>query len=106
MKKTFFRYFSVDFEDPDLSAVPENLSQIVLADLADMQEEDRLLKQEGKEVAAKKKIQKGGADQKSMLVARLNSGGLLLYSQVRLHPELVKWLADRGEVKWMFCFLV
>lgn len=97
----FFRYFGVDWEDPDLSAVPENLSQIVLADIADLQEEDRLKKEEGKEVAAKKKIQKGGADQKSMLVARLNSGGLLLYSPVRMQPELVKWLADLGEVKWI-----
>lgn len=43
----------------------------------------------------------GGDTVQEMFVIKLDDGGLILYNPIRMHPQMVNWIKERGEVKFI-----
>lgn len=89
----WYASMNCSLQEPHFDKIPENMRQIVRDDLEAIQR----LKQEGET----SQIKEGATSSMDMFVVKLDSGGLLLYNPCCLHPEMVDFLAERGEVKWL-----
>jgi hypothetical protein len=83
-------------EERQASAIanaPDHLKDVLKADFKRKEEYDALSEVE--------KAKLGGDMFQEMYVIKLDDGGLLLYNPVRMHPQMVDWIKERGEVKYI-----
>jgi hypothetical protein len=76
-----------------IANAPDHLKDVLKADFKRKEEYDALSEVE--------KAKLGGDMVQEMYVIRLDHGGLLLYNPVRMHPQMVDWIKQRGEVKYI-----
>ena len=76
-----------------IANAPDHLKDVLKADFKRKEEYDALSEVE--------KAKLGGDMFQEMYVIKLDDGGLLLYNPVRMHPQMVDWIKERGEVKYI-----
>lgn len=72
---------------------PDHLKEVLRQDFIRKEEYDALTEVE--------KARLGGDMVQEMFVVKLDNGELLLYNPVRMRPQMVDWIKERGDVKYI-----